>query len=384
MLYDVIVIGAGPAGASAARNLAQQNLRVLLLEKFKLPRYKPCGGGLTSKVMPMLDFDITATLEDASNEVWFSYDSGPVLKNRFDHTIVWLVMRDKFDYLLTQKAVEQGAQLRDGVKVESVELDEAGVTVRTPTESLRARFVVGADGANGITAKAAGLMAKRHDGVALEGEIQVSPAAQEKWRGKLLFDFGSIPWGYSWIFPKAEHLSIGLGTWYPRGSVKLRDYLTRFIERQPDLREHGSLMTKGHLLPLGGRLDQFHGGCALVVGDAAATADPFFGEGISFAIRSGQIAAEEIGKAIQRGDADLSPYTRRINREINADFRYGRLGTKIFYRWPRFSFHTFIEGAELADEAIAVVEGKSTYRRLMLSTLKLSPLFLWKALRVWR
>jgi len=380
VIYDAIVIGAGPAGATAARRLAQQNLRVLILEKFKLPRYKPCGGGLTSKALGYLDFDISSTLEDSSRDVLFSYDSGPAIARTFAHTVVWLVMRDKFDFLLVQQAVAAGAELRTGIVVEQVEADESGVTVRTKQESLHAHFVIGADGANGITAKSVGLMAKRHNAVALEGEIQVSSAAQAKWRGKLLFDFGGIPWGYAWIFPKAEHLSIGVGSWYPSGSIKPREYLARFIERQPDLREHGELLIKGHVVPLGGRMDRFHRGRVLLAGDAAATADPFFGEGISFAIRSGQIAAEEIIRAVPDGAIDLAGHTRRINQEMNADFRFGRLATHVFYRWPRFSFQTYVKGGELVEDVVHVIEGKASYRSLVVRALARAPQLIGKTL----
>ena len=353
---------------------------MLILEKFKLPRYKPCGGGLTSKALGLLDFDISSTLEDETRDVLFSYDSGPTISRTFDHTVVWLVMRDKFDFLLAQQAVAAGAELRTGSVVERVEADESGVSVRTTTESVRARFVIGADGANGITAKSVGLMAKRHNGVALEGEIQVSSAAQAKWRSKLLFDFGGIPWGYAWIFPKAEHLSIGVGSWYPNRDVKPREYLARFIERQPDLREHGELLVKGHVLPLGGRMDRFHRGRVLLAGDAAATADPFFGEGISFAIRSGQIAAEEIIGAVQAHDVNLAGYTRRINREMNADFRFGRLGTHLFYGLPRLAFQTYVKGGELGDDVIRVIEGKASYRSLVWRAVARAPLLIGKTL----
>src|SRR5207237_7108929 len=169
-------------------------------------------------------------------------------------------------------------------------------------------------GAKGTTPNWLGLTASRHDGAGLEAEHPVRAAIMDKWRGRLLFDFGGIPWGYGWIFPKANHLSIGLGTWYPSGKIKLRDYLTRFINRQPDLRVHGEPFVKGHLLPLGGRFDRFHRGRVLLAGDAAATADPFFGEGISFAIRSGRMAAQEIGRAIERGDCRLAAYSKRLNR----------------------------------------------------------------------
>ncbi len=382
MMYDVIVIGTGPAGASAARQLAKQNLNVLILEKFKLPRYKPCGGGLTAKVMPMLDFDITPALEDQARAVVFSYDSGPEVHQQLPRVAVWLVMRDKFDYLLTQRAVEAGAQLRDQVTVENVEQDGDGVSVQTKSETFRARYLVAADGANGITAKSVGLMAKRHDGVALEGEIQVSSAALEKWRGKVLFDFGCVPWGYAWIFPKAEHLSIGVGTWYATKHIKLRDYLARFVERQPDLREHGQMQIKGQRVPLGGRFDQFHRGRVALIGDAAATADPFFGEGISFAIHSGLVIAQEIGSAIQNGSTDLSHYTQRINHDVNADFRYARLATHIFYRWPRWSFKVFIQSGGLLNNALSIVEGQSGYRQLVWKTFTRTPQFAWNTIRM--
>jgi flavin-dependent dehydrogenase len=287
-------------------------------------------------------------------------------------------MRDRFDYLLAQKAVEAGAQLEDGVKVETVSQQADGVTVETKRDTYRSRFVVGADGATGITARSVGLMARRHDGAAIEGEIQVSSHALEKWHDALLLDFGGIPWGYAWIFPKGEHLSIGIGTWNADSKLKLRDYLDRFVAKQPDLR--GPMTTKGHLVPLGGKLDRFDSGRVLIAGDAAATADPFTGEGISHAIQSGIIAAEEIGAASRKQSADLSAYTKRLNREVNADFRYARVATNIFYRWPRRSFSAFIEDSMMLDPATGVIEGRLRYRDLLLNTLRSSPRIVWHKL----
>jgi geranylgeranyl reductase family protein len=380
-MYDVIIIGAGPAGATAARQLAKQHLTVLLLEKSKLPRYKPCGGGLTNKALEYLDFDISSVIEAEPLTIHFSYDSGATIAQPFTRTPVACVMRDKFDYLLTQKAVEAGAQLREGVKVERVTQDADRVTVHTAKDTYHARFVVGADGATGVTAKSVGLMARRHDGAALEGEIHVPPAIQDKWQHDLLLDFGGIPWGYAWIFPKGEHLSIGIGTYYPSGKIKLREYLDCFIAKQPDLREHGELFIKGHLVPLGGRMDRFAAGRVVVAGDAAAMADPFLGEGISHSIRSGQLAAAEITQAIQRGDANLARYTQRLNREIHSDFRYARLATQIFYRWPRFTYHLFIQSRVMLEAAATVVEGKSDYRALVKRVIKNLPRIVWHALK---
>ncbi|MBI1801487.1 MAG: geranylgeranyl reductase family protein [Chloroflexi bacterium] len=373
MIYDVIVVGAGPGGATAAYNLARQNANVLLFEKERLPRYKACGGGLTAKVMPMLDFDISSTIEDEARNVLLSYDSGPTLTMRHPRTAVWCVMRDKFDHRLAQRAVECGARLMDGAAVEHIEAQPEHVVVRAGRETYQARFVVGADGANGVTARSVGLLARRQDGVALEAEIQVPPTAQEKWRNALLLDFGSPPWGYSWIFPKAEHLSIGVGVFRSGRGVKLREYLARFIEHQPTLRNHGAMFTKGHRIPLGGRPERLHRGRVALVGDAAAVADPLLGEGIAHAIHSGQVAASVIAGAIQRGDADLSEHTRRLNREINADFRFARAVMHVFYRWPRLCYRLFVQGG-LLNSAANVVDGTASYRQLLLTAVTQTPL----------
>jgi flavin-dependent dehydrogenase len=222
-------------------------------------------------------------------------------------------------------------------------------------------------------------MGRRHDGAALEAEIQVSSQALEKWRNGLLFDFGSIPWGYAWIFPKNEHLSIGVGTWRASSKLKLHDYLDRFIEKQPDLK--GSMVTKGHLLPLGGRVDRFDSGRVVLAGDAAATADPLTGEGIAHAIHSAILAAEEIGAAFARGDTNLSNYSRRVNKAINADFRFARVATNIFYRWPRHSYQAFIEDGGLLEPTTGIMEGTMSYRRLIIDTLMYSPRLFWRTLK---
>ncbi len=369
--WDVIVVGAGPGGTTAARGLANAGLHVLLLEKEKIPRYKPCGGGLTAKVHDILDVDFSPTIEDTINQVSIAYGAE---RTRVNSVTAWCVMRDKFDARLTEYAVRAGAEFRDAQPVTRILFDENGADVSTRNETLRARIVVGADGVNGIVRRAAHLPWRSRMAVALEAEMEAPSAALEEWRGVLHIDFRAIGWGYGWIFPKAEHLSVGIGILnQPKQAPDLRAELARYVASESSLRNAKEILTRGHRIPLGGRSSTYHAARAALVGDAAGVVDPFTAEGIYYAIRSGQIAAEEIVRAFQRGDLNLSSYTRRINAEINFDFRYARAFTQIFYRMPHLAYRIFTQSVTAQQAATDIMSGPTSYRRTLLRLVKKLP-----------
>ena len=361
--WDVIVVGAGPGGSSAARNLAKGGLRVLILEKEKIPRYKPCGGGLTAKVRAALDFDFAPTIEATIHQSSVAYGAE---RTRIDIGDAWCVMRDKFDALLAARAAEAGAELRDAQPVSRVLFENGAVSVVTRSGTERAKFVIGADGVNGIVRRAAGFPAHQRMAAALEAEMDAPTAALEEWHGALHLDFGAIPWGYAWIFPKAEHLSVGIGDLFRFGHrTDLRSALARYVASEPSLRGAKARLTRGHRVPLGGKFATYHAPRAVLVGDAAGLVDPFTAEGIYYAIRSGQIAAEEVGRAFERGVFDLAPYTHRINTEINSDFRYAWALTQVFYRMPHLAYRIFKRSATTQSAVTKVTDGALTYRQML-------------------
>jgi flavin-dependent dehydrogenase len=195
---------------------------------------------------------------------------------------------------------------------------------------------VGADGVNGVVARSVGLHAGREHGAALEAEVQVSPAAQAALCGQIWFHFSGVPYGYAWAFPKAQHLSVGVATFRPGLRLDLRALLRQFLDGTPALREHTVLHQQGHRLPLGGQALPLHGGRVILAGDAGGFADPFLGEGIYYAIRSGQLAGQTVSQALANGAVTehLAGYTRQANARYHAEFRHVRRFAAVLYRAP--------------------------------------------------
>ncbi len=359
--FDVIVVGAGPAGATTARHLARSGLKTLLLEKEKIPRYKPCGGGVTAKVARVLDVDFSPTVEDTIEGLSVAYGWRKRFPVQTGRTLGWCVMRDKFDAVLAEYADKAGAELRDNSPVTRVQLEADGARVQTRREELRAEVVVGADGANGIVARAAGLNKSRRIAAALEAEMDLSSSAVETWRRVWHLDYAAIPGGYGWIFPKAEHLSVGVGTFRPEARLNLRQVLNRYLASEPTLQSPTKVKLRGHLLPMGGRGAPAHAPRVMLVGDAAALTDPFTGEGIYAAIKSGAIAAEEIARGFASGNFSFANYSRRVHDEFTRDYRYAWALNQLFYRVPRLAVEALARLTVLQEATAAVIESDGAY-----------------------
>ncbi|MCJ7624325.1 MAG: geranylgeranyl reductase family protein [Anaerolineaceae bacterium] len=358
------MIGAGPAGSMLGYYLAKSGFDVLIVEKAFLPRYKPCGGGIPAKTIQNLPFDTLPGLEFMSTGGIITYQGEQKLKVKVDREFAWLAMRDKFDKHLVEQAVDAGASILEGKRVTAVSLEKDGVSVSTHAEEIRGQFVAGADGVNSIVAKSSGLIPRREVGTAIEAELKVSQDALDEQGAFATFDFGALPHGYGWIFPKKDHLSVGVFQARSGKAINLKDFLGRFIECQPVLMDHKVLKIQGHKIPLGGKQETLHKGRCLLVGDAANLADPFLGEGIYHAIQSAAFAAEAIRDNLQNGNVDLSGYSRRVNTEIVSDFRYARLFANLVYRLPRFATTLFSRSPVMQNAVFGVIRGDLSFKQL--------------------
>jgi geranylgeranyl reductase family protein len=337
--HDVIVVGGGPAGATLAYELARRGIGVLLLEKEKLPRYKCCAGGVTSKAAKLLDFDISEVVEDVIYEVSFTFNLGSPYRGQHSQPLMYTVMRDVFDYFLVMRAQQLGAVLVDGQKVTQVQVGTDWVEISTADNIFRSRLVVGADGAYSVVARELGMGRSMEYIAGIESEIVVPEEELAKWKSRVQIDLGCIPGGYAWVFPKRNHLSVGAGCL----ASKAR-HLDRHHQKFLNSLSIGSYTiarSSSHLIPTCTKGRLVWQDKALLLGDAAGLTDPLTGEGIYNAIQSAQLAAPVIENSLLRDKVGLQDYQQVVERKIMSELRIARTLSKNFVRFPRLAFGMF-------------------------------------------
>ncbi|MCC6222330.1 MAG: geranylgeranyl reductase family protein [Thermoleophilia bacterium] len=333
--FDAVVAGAGPAGSVTAYRLASAGASVLLVDRARFPRDKPCGGGLTMRAVAELPLAPDPVVEHVVTRMRFRHAYGSAYERGGERPLILMTQRRNLDALLAERAAAAGADFRDGVRVTGIDVEADGVTVTLGGERVRAALVVGADGANGLTAKCLAVGPGPTYGVALEGNLPYAEAAKRQ-PGTAALELGTVPGGYGWVFPKGDHLNFGVGGWAREGP-SLRDHLGRLCRAygvDPDrLRD-----VRGHRLPLRRPDARLARGRSLLVGDAGGLVDPLSGDGMYEAFVSARLAAAAALDLLSGRAAGLEPYDtavrRALGRMISASW-----GAKLaFDRFPRLTF----------------------------------------------
>jgi len=300
--FDLIVLGSGPAGSAAATVAARSGLRVALLDKSAFPRDKLCGGAVSGRCAGYLDTifgqPVTPDLFRTLTRLRLSY-AGEGLGLIKDAPPLHMTMRRDFDAVLHHHAIAAGATVFAPVRVTAIHPEGPRIEL-ADGRVLEAALLIGADGCNSATARA--LYGRPFDPADVSFALEVELPRHRGAFRSVEIDLAAAAWGYGWVFPKNGSITVGVGGMHKRNpdmKTHMRAYLERYVDA--DAASTALQGCKGAFLPAGVYRKRPGVGQVLLAGDAAGLVDPVTGEGIAWAMRSGQLAAEACVAALQAG-----------------------------------------------------------------------------------
>ncbi|MXX80752.1 MAG: NAD(P)/FAD-dependent oxidoreductase [Chloroflexi bacterium] len=354
--WDAIVVGAGPGGSTAAYDLASAGADVLLLDRARFPRDKPCGGGVLVSALRMLPYSLDPVTERTIHAFRVRYKRRWEFEHRYPEPLAIMTQRSRLDAYMAEQATARGADLRDASPVRRI---EGGTVTLANGDAHESEAIIAADGANGVVRRSLGLPRLR-GAVALEGNAdRAAQPAGARWSDAVGLELGSMPGGYGWVFPKGDHCNVGLGG-FPAAAPTLRDELSSYASCESF---DGASLTelRGHHLPLRDPDSALVSGRVVFVGDAAGLIDPLSGEGIGNAIRSGQLAAEAALELLSGRASDLSAYRDRVEAEIEPELRVARQLQALFHQCPWPYVQLLRRSDRFWTAFCRIVRGESSY-----------------------
>jgi geranylgeranyl reductase family protein len=357
-MFDCIIVGSGPAGSSAAYHLAKKGRSVVIVEKESLPRYKPCGGGVSPIVQTWFDFDFSPVISLKVDQLSYTWNkTDPIEISLPDQEPIWMVRREFFDHFIVQQAQKQGAELRERTKAINIEFQSDRWLLQTTNDPLTGKYLIAADGAKGVMAKWLGFRKRQYKMAgALEAEIPLDHPNNYN----LNLEFGLVKGGYLWNFPKADGYSVGVGTF--KGSHRqdfrqiIQEYVTLF-----GIDDLTTAKQCGHPILIWENFQKLHTQNALLAGEAACVVDPFTAEGIRPSIFTGIKAAEAIDLALSGDLNALENYSEIINQEWGSEMVWAKRLAELFYRFPKIGYQVGVKRPTASIKMGQILAGQLKY-----------------------
>jgi len=355
---DIVIIGAGPAGSMAANVLRDAGKSVVIIDKSNFPRHKSCAGGLTPKTIAELPFDIKALSQHNSDKMLFKFTNGKTVDLNNELGACKMVIREEFDHYFFNFVIKKGADFINS-KVEKISEDDEGVVVHTNNETLRCKYLIGADGANSTTRRLITNLKYKNPVFAFEGLVK---RENSKKNVPTKFVFNKL--GYSWIFPKQDHYNVGIGNliFDPSCPKPRKNDLLDFVreELECDQLEH----ITGFPIGTEGKCYEPSSKRMYLIGDAAGFAETLLGEGIYNAVISGKYIGNAI-KDSETPDEVFEKYANFLDGMKKELALYNR-GAEVLYKKQRMSYwmlklffgRRFMDGYSTGKTLTEIIKGK--------------------------
>ena len=340
LTYDVVIVGAGPTGSTAAKILAEKGFEVIVLEKYSLSREKPCAGAITNRAVEYFRIPEEAFTRKCNGIFLCSPKNKTVVIGK--NGKIRLAMRSIFDKVLCQRAMDKGAGFFDNAMVREPLIKNGKVIgvktkINNQTKNIKAKLVIGADGTPSTLAKNLELYSGRSNtiGFCYQYQMELSnEQIEERIGGNAEIYFGSqwIPSGYTWIFPKNNLVTVGCVASIDvikKRKINIKENLDHFIKKHPvassKLKGTKILLCQAHLIGYPGVLkDNVTDGC-LIAGDASGTVSLWTSEGIWYSMKSGEAAGLCVAEILKKGDVSASrirmKYYQNLNQTVKDDLR---------------------------------------------------------------
>jgi geranylgeranyl reductase family protein len=354
-MYDCIIVGAGPAGGSAAYQLAKQGRSVLILEKEAMPRHKPCAGGVSPQIAKWFDFDFSPVVTLKIDALRFTFKGEDAVDSKLNvPEPIWVVDRGEFDTFLVKQAQQRGAELRDRTTVQGIQWAGDRWQVNTAEGLVEAKYLIAADGAKGPMATWLGFKPQKcREAIALDSQT-VPPA-----NAPIQFEFGMVKNGYIWSFPKPNGWSMGAATFRGSEGVDLKTPLTKYATALGI--DVTAAQYQQQSLCLWDGDQKLHGQNALLAGEAAGIVDPMSAEGIRPSIYTGIKAAEAIDQALGGNASALANYSAIVAQEWGADMAWAQKLAGVFYRVPGVAYKVGLKRPSVAERVGQILSGELRY-----------------------
>ena len=366
--FDVIIIGGGLSGSSAALNLSKKGYSVLIIEKEALGNIKPCAGGMASSMRKFLPLDIDQAIESKIRNVEFRWKSSDnVVADLSGESPFWIIRREKLDKLLLDEALKYGSEILRPAQVEKITQQNKTWIIKCNTKDIyKSKFLIIADGSQSKWAshfnlgprkpKFANTIALRLKGL---GNIP---------KDSVRFEFGYVRYGFAWAFPLKDSVNIGLGTFINNKSLEDEALNNKVIKSFGF--EDLSFKAVHKRLRIWNGIHNLNGDRVIAVGDAASLCDPFLAEGIRPSIISSYYAAESIDQCLSSNNNNLNNYSKSMNSEWGKSMAWGKRIAQIFYRFPRTGYVLGVKRKTAPKRIAQILSGQMNYEDIAKRVIK--------------